>query len=369
MRAGALVVTTRLLFLAIASAGAVLLVPSVTDGQVSLSSMWAHYDALRYESIARDGYAGPESDPNNTAFFPLFPLAIRFVSWFGVSEVAAGMLIAAVALVVAGSFLDRMANEMVGDQAGQRAVLYLLVFPTAVFLVAPYSEALFLAGAVPAFYYARRAQWTRAALPTAIAVGARVTGVFLLLGLVVELARQGRDRRTLARGLIAIAIGCLPLIAYASYLWIERGNPLDFIAAQHRGWHRELVSPISAFLSTWRVFWNGELGGLPVTGGPRVVWFGEMVAAAVGVIFTVVAARRREWGLTVFMGSLMAVLLVNGPTYLSVPRMLLTLFPIPLFLASFTRGRSLLHGVIVTVFAALATFGVLVYTGGTGWFY
>jgi hypothetical protein len=369
-RAGVLVLVTRLLFLVIAYAGAVLLVPASGSGHAAFPAMWAHYDALRFEDIARHGYSGPDSDPNNTAFFPVFPLAIRIVSAIGLSDVAAGLLISVAASLVAGVFLYRLAKEAFGEAAGPRAVLYLMLFPTAVFLVAPYSEALFLAGAVPAFYYARRSQWPRVAVPAALAVGTRVTGVFLVLGLVAEFLRQRRfDRGTVLRALGGIAVGCLPLIAYASYLWWTRGNPLDFVAAQHRGWHRDLVSPISAFLSTWHVFWNAQLGDTPVTGGPRLVWFGEMAAAALGIMFTVLAARRREWGYAVFMGSLMAVLLVNGPTYLSIPRMLLTLFPIPLLLAGITQGRPLLHQVILTVFAVLATFGVLVFTGGTAWFY
>jgi hypothetical protein len=49
--------------------------------------------------------------------------------------------------------------------------------------------------------------------------------------------------------------------------------------------------------------------------------------------------------------------------------MLLTLFPIPLLLAGVTCERPLLHQIILAVFAVLATFGVLVFTGGTAWFY
>jgi hypothetical protein len=332
--------------------------------------MWARYDALRFEDIAQYGYEGAKSDPNATASFPLFPVAIRMVSAVGVSRVAAGLLIAAVGSLVAGVFLYRLAEAAFGEVAGSQAVLYLMLFPTAVFLVAPYSESLFLAGAVPAFYYARRAQWPRAALPAAIAVGTRVTGIFLLLGLLAEFVRQRRfDRRSVLRGMGAIAVGCLPLVAYASYLWWTRGNPMDFLAAQQRGWHREFVSPLSAFLSTWRVFWDGQLGGTFVTEGTRLVWFGELAAAAVGVGFTVLAVRHREWGYAAFMGSFMAVLLGSGPTYLSIPRMLLTLFPIPLLLAGVTCERPLLHQMILAVFAVLATFGVLVFTGGTAWFY
>ena len=95
----------------------------------------------------------------------------------------------------------RLAEEEIGrgaglagphetNGAGRRASLYLLFFPTAVFLVAPYSESLFLAGAIPAFYYARRKRWIMAGMFAAVAMGARAAGIFLLFGLLVEFVRQ-----------------------------------------------------------------------------------------------------------------------------------------------------------------------------------
>jgi hypothetical protein len=322
--------------------------------------MWVHYDAFEYQDIARHWYA----DPHNTAFFPLFPLGIRFLSELGLSPTAAGLIISGVGSLVAGIYLYRLAVESFNEEVGIHAVTYLMLFPTAVFLVAPYSESLFLAGAVAAFYYARRAQWLRSSLPIAIAVGTRVTGVFLLLGLAAEFVRQRQfDRRSILRAGGAIILGSLPLVVYTLYLWASRGNPLYFLTAEHNGWHRVLASPISAFLATWRGLWQAPTGGVN-----RLVLLGELVATAVGVLFTVVAARRREWGYAVFMGSLMLVLLIDGPTYFSIPRMLLTLFPIPLLLAAMTRGRPVFHEAALAFSVMFATLGVLVWTGG-GWFY
>jgi hypothetical protein len=54
--------------------------------------------------------------------------------------------------------------------------------------------------------------------------------------------------------------------------------------------------------------------------------------------------------------------------YYSVPRMLLTMFPIVLFLAEVTKRRPSLHDWLLIGLAPLATLGVVVYTQG-GWFY
>jgi hypothetical protein len=103
--------------------------------------------------------------------------------------------------------------------------------------------------------------------------------------------------------------------------------------------------------------------------GPRLLWLGELAAAALGTGFTIWAVRRREWGYAAFMGSLMAVALTSGPLYLSVPRHLLGLFPIPLLLAGATRDRPLAAAALLGILAPVATLGVLIYTRGTSWFY
>jgi hypothetical protein len=175
--------------------------------------------------------------------------------------------------------------------------------------------------------------------------------------------------RKAAKALSSLAVGALPLVAYTLYLEVVRGNPLNFVTAQRTGWGRELTSPVTVFLSTWRVFWEGYLGNIPVTAGPRFLWFGELAAAALGVAFTVFAIRKRELGYATYIGSLMAVLLVNGPTYVSIPRYLLALFPIPLFLAEATRDRPLAAQALLAFETPLATLGLLIYTLGTAWFY
>jgi len=62
-----------------------------------------------------------------------------------------------------------------------RAVLYLCVFPTTLFLSAVYSESLFLALVISAFYYARSDRWLFAGALTAVAALCRPPGVLLTI--------------------------------------------------------------------------------------------------------------------------------------------------------------------------------------------
>ncbi|MGH2752604.1 MAG: mannosyltransferase family protein [Actinomycetota bacterium] len=328
--------------------------------------LWTRWDARHFLEIAEFGYTDPRTDPHATAFFPLYPLLIRASSAAGLNPALAGMLISTAASVVAVAYLYRLAEEELGRGAGRRAALYLLFFPTAVFLVAPYSEALFLAGAVPAFFYARRGRWPASGACAAVSLGARAAGAFLIFGLALEFVRR-RDftRASLLRAAGAGVIALLPLVAYAAYLASLEGDPFYFFTDQRLGWGRELSGPLEALRNTWGATRVGAGEGAPTNF--VIGWRVEIVAVALGLGAVVWALLEREWGYAGFMGSLL-VSLMASTAYLSVPRMLLSMFPIVLFIARWTHGRARRHETVLLACASIAMLGVVVFTR-QAWFY
>ncbi|MGH2734982.1 MAG: mannosyltransferase family protein, partial [Actinomycetota bacterium] len=356
-----LVLGTRAVFLAVAWLAARL--AGTGDGFVD---MWTRWDAFHFTQIARFGYTGPGTDAHATAFFPAFPLSERALGTpLGIDPALAGMIVATAATLVACYYLYRLAEEDYGPGTGRRAVLYLLLFPTAVFLVAPYSEALFLAGAIPAFYYARRGRWLLVALPAALAMGSRTAGVFLLVGLLAEFVRA-RDwsARTIRNALAAALVALVPLAAYAGWLARVKDDPLYFLVDQREGWNREFTGPIESFTNTLRPALSsaGE-----ISLNFLITWRVELLAAALGLFFLGWAIRRREWGYAAFIGSLLAVLMTSS-YYLSIPRMLVSLWPIPLLLAQWNREHLIRDMALLFVMSAISLTGAVVFTRGF-WFF
>lgn len=360
----AVVVGTRVLFFTVAWLASFLL-STDTRGlpERGFFEIWDRWDATRFLVTAELGYEGPGSFANSYAFFPLFPLAIRVLGFAGVPALAAGLLISALASWVALAFLYKLAAEEVSLPAGGRAVLYLAIFPTAVFLVAPYSESLFLAGAVPAFYYARRARWHLVGPFAALAMGTRFAGAFLLVGLAVEAARQrGRGRLENATAALALVVGAIPLLAYGAYLAQVKGDPFYYVTDQRLGWGREFVGPIRALVNTIDR-WDSPTQSV----GFQLAYRVEVLAAVLGVLLVAWALRKREWGYAAYMGTTLAVLLTST-VYFSIPRILLTFFPACVFLAAWTASRPRVHELYLMVSVTLAALGVIVYTRG-GWFF
>lgn len=352
-----IVLAVRVLFVLIAWGAAWWLADGTGRLEVGLLDPWRIWDADFFVKIADHGYAGPGVDAHAEAFFPLLPLLIRGLMALGLGGLGAGMLVSLVSSWVAVAYLLRLGDEVAGEGAGHRAALYLVFFPTAVFLVAGYSEALFLAGAIPAWHHARRGEWWFVAPFAAVAVGARLAGLFVLLGLAV-FALQQRDRWLPAAG--ALAVAALPAVAYALWLWSTRGDPLFFVEAQRAGWGRELVGPIDALRATWSTYRSD----LPTTF--IAAWRVEIVAAGAGVVGVVWAGVRRDWPAVAMLAPFWALLL-SSSWYYSLPRLLLTFFPVLLYVAEWT-GTGRRHETVLLTIAPLATFGVIMFTQGV-WFF
>jgi hypothetical protein len=197
-------------------------------------------------------------------------------------------------------------------------------------------------------------------------MGTRAAGVFLLCGLALEFVRQRKfTGATLRRGLAGGVLALLPLVAFGAYLWQVKGDPFYFFTDQRLGWGREFSGPVEALRSTWE--------GTRVDAGEGVLtnfvigWRVEIIAVAVGILALLWAVLKREWGYAGYMGVFLTFL-VTSTIYLSVPRMLLSMFPIALFLASWTQRDVRRHETVLLGFAAIAMLGVVAFTR-QAWFY
>jgi hypothetical protein len=215
--------------------------------------IWARWDSVWFLRIAEDGYARTEEAA--AAFYPLYPLVVGVLGriLFG-HYVLAGVVVSLAATLGAFVLLHRLALPRLGDYGAWRAVVYLAVFPFAVFLGAVYSEALFLFLALASFVLAERGRFLGAGAAAGLAWLTRPVGVALLPALAVIAWRSGRRGRALAELAVAPALFAL----YPLYLWWKVDDPLAFVRAQEV-WSRELS-------------WAGPLGGL--WDGLRAGWAG-----------------------------------------------------------------------------------------------
>jgi hypothetical protein len=210
---------------------------------------WAHWDGAWYSEIATGGYGARA--PESTAFFPLYPLLVKSGSALPGGPAVWGVLISLLCTALALFFVYRIAENLYGVYAARASALALALFPTAFFLNAVYTEALFLALSAGAVWAARvRGNLVLAGLFSAGAAATRNLGLLLLVPLFFEWMRRRQDLgiRGLA-GLVPIPAG---LVAYAGFLWSRFGDPLVFARQQSAYWEREPASPLATMARAWR---------------------------------------------------------------------------------------------------------------------
>lgn len=336
--------------------GARLLAGATASAVPGFLESWDRWDVGLFRKVAEHGYAGyPDRYPDRgiEAFFPGFPLVLALVHRVVPDWTAAGLLVSLVAGAAAAVWLARLAA--LSGLPGDRAVLYLVLSPYAVFLAAGYSESLFLALALPGWWCARHGHWRAAGLLVAGACLVRVSGLFLALGLVVHLL-VGRPRSR--EGAVWLLAPLLALVGYATYLHALTGDWLRWLHAQEEGWGREATAPWTALRTTLAAATD------PAAGAEYAWSFrAEIVAVAVGVVVTVVLVRRARWGEATYVGLSVAAL-ATSTYYLSVARATLLWFPLWLLLVEAAQRREWVHPAYVTVAAPLMALGVLTFTAG-----
>ena len=339
--------------------------PSLTHDLGAFTDVWARWDSVWFLRIAEHGYDAASGAAS--AFYPLYPATVAGLGrvLFG-HYVLAGILISLAAALAAFLLLYRLAEERLGAEGARRTVLYLAVFPFALFLQAVYSESLYLFLTLAAFALAERRQFLAAGGVTGLALLTRPTGVALLPALAL-LAWRERDR---LRALGSLAVAPVLFAAYPLYLWQAEGDPWAFLRAQ-RIWSRHLspAGPLGGIWDGLRAGWAG-VEQLASGSHTHVYWTAvqntdPIRAATINlenlaflILFlalTVLVWRRFGAPYGLFAAVSLAIpLSVPSERWplLSIPRFGLTIFPFFLALATI-GGRPRAHTAILTVSSLL----------------
>lgn len=232
-----------------------------------VTGIWAQWDGAWYLAIAEHGYdANPDRHP---AFHPLYPLLTGALGRIlGGHYVVAGIAVSLVAGAVAFVLLHRLAATRLDADGARRTLVYLAIFPGAVFLTAVYTESLFLALALAAFVAADRNRFAVAGVAAGFAMLTRMVGVALVPALLL-LAWRSPERR---RALLGVALAPLVFAIWPLLLELSIGEPFAFLTAAGE-WGREL-RPLGPIEGVARGVGHGA-GGVAylVTGNDGALWW------------------------------------------------------------------------------------------------
>ena len=223
------------------------------------SPLWdpfARYDSGWYYDIARNGYRYVAGGRGNIAFFPVYPLLMRYIGRaFGRHPgdlYLGGIVVSWAAFALAMVAVAALARLDLPRRRAERAALLTAIFPFAFFYGVVYTEALFLLFTVASFYGFRTRRWVLGGICGGLATATRPNGILMLPALAwiawCSAEPSARDRALAVIGLILVACG---VGAYSVYIYQLSGNPLEWAATISR--------------------WGYYPGGLPAMGLARLV--------------------------------------------------------------------------------------------------
>jgi hypothetical protein len=270
---------------------------------IPLLDVASRWDADPYLVIARDGYHADA--PSHVAYFPLYPFLMRIAAGlFGGDDayLAAGVVISNLALFAAVAYLARSVMLDHDAPTATRSAVYLLVFPTTVFLSAVYAESLFLALAIAATYHARRREWLLAGALAALAALTRPFGAIVALPLAMEAIR----RPVAIRGLAATLLAPAAFFAWLAVLWLITGDPRALLTAQAQWGTRPGLS-----LQVFADLFDPAVYSFPYF----VLAFTVFIGALVVISWRVLRPSLAAFGTVVFLVAISTGSLTSAPRY------------------------------------------------------
>lgn len=215
--------------------------------QAKFFEIFAAWDSGWYFDIARRGYHWNADGQSSVAFFPLYPLLIRAVAWpFGggeqalwLSAIAVSLGAYSVALVMLHRFTERLTESR---ETARRTVLYLAIFPFALFFTRVYAESVFLLTSLLAVSSAYDRRWWRAGAWGALATLARPNGMLIAVPLVLLALRDRPRPMVLASRATALMPIGLALAGFCAFVYSLSGDPLAWLSAQNQ-WGYSLGHP------------------------------------------------------------------------------------------------------------------------------
>lgn len=313
---------------------------------------WVNFDGEHFLSIARMGY-----QPLTYFFFPVFPMAIKFISNIGgfkTPELLAytGLLVSHLSFFVALFGLWKLTLLDHKKDIAWIAIYLLILFPTSFYFGSYYSESIFLALSVWSFYFARKKNWVLAGILGAFLTATRVVGIVIFPALLVEAYLQGKrfDYKKIL-GLLLIPAG---LFIYMYFLKIETGDPLEFFTSvEIFGQQREagfVLLPQVFYRYFFKIIPNLNYDYFPAV----FTTFLEISTALIFLGLTIMSFLKQRLSYAVFIALGYLIPTFSG-SFSSLPRYVVILFPAFILSAVYIKNakKSTRYFIYLLLFATL----------------
>ncbi|MBI2579582.1 MAG: glycosyltransferase family 39 protein [Candidatus Aenigmarchaeota archaeon] len=318
-----------------------------TELENPLTRPWHQFDTIAYLNIASKGYNYEYGvTTTNFGWYPLYPLLIRMFGAIGYD--IAAYLIPQIFSFLAVISLYILLKNQIGTSLTKKTVFYTMLFPTAYFLSAMYTESIFLFFSCMTFYFASKEKWAYAGIVGYFAVLTRFIGLAMFIPVLYMYLRSKKFRLTsLDRNIFFVFLLPMAFITFMLYHYAALGNP--FLQFYTQGnFSRTIGLPHMSFVNTFSEIFT--------TGSVFVVFYNYfnviMTLAFLSIMVLYWKKTPLEYNLYVLFSFIM---ILSSGILASVVRFELVMFPIFMSIAKISeisrKSRFIVSFIFVMLFA------------------
>lgn len=278
---------------------------------VSIAGL-GNWDGKHFLAIADSGY----TERLQYAFFPLYPLVVNVISKvLNISLLSAGISVNLISSFGIIYFFIKILEKL-KEADYVKTIIFFLIFPTSFYLLAVYSESIFLLFTLMAFYmiFEKKLLWGVAF--AALAASSRVVGVAAALAVITEIFISNKNSSDRIFSFFALS----GFLIYCLYLFLTFNNPLYFLVSE-LNWDRVITLPGKNIWET-----NLYLAYYGLDGSYYTIFL-DLLFSIFGIGFGLRAIRFLRPSLYIYTILCLLIPLTTS-ILLSFPRFLIVIFPI-----------------------------------------
>jgi hypothetical protein len=311
----------------------------------SLAGRLARWDSKWFLRAAEQGW--PRHLPmihghvagNTTAFFPVFPLSIRWVSSATtVSPLAVGVIISGVTGLTAVVAIGVLVRRFAGSEGATRATLLFAIFPGTFAFSLAYNEGIVLTCIALGLLALMDRRWLLAGLLGMVATATAPISLAFVLSC-AWCAGWAAWRTRSVRPVVAPVLAVSGFLAYMFWLWRHTAVLNAWRLTERGGWKS---SPSLSY--PFRIIWTFVRNPVGPTITGQILFFGTIVA----VVGAVLAIRQRQPAPVLIYGLAAGLLgAISEPVGLR-PRFIMLAFPLVVAYGTRLRGRAYAATLVVS---------------------
>jgi len=288
---------------------------------------WLQWDTIHYIGIAEFGYDGQVLF---SVWPPLYPFLIKVISTIFQPPILAAIIVSNLFFITAITLLLKLVSEIFDGNIAQKSILCLLLFPASFFLIAPYTESLFLTLNLAVIYLSRKKEWLFAGLLSALAALTRVQGVLLVLPIFIEgmqIYYSKRDKKQLLQFLPATLFAPFAYGMYSLYVRFGLLNDWPWVALRSH-WGQYFTWPWEGFVGTISALFGRKIDYNVTLDFVKII---SVISVIVSIFFLVKISKKLPLSIIVFSWTSFFLVISkvdNQNIMISTLRYLLVIFPI-----------------------------------------